>query len=63
MKGCCKDLLRMLKVLTNYTYNIVSAQKMLDIITLLVYYRCTNDAFFRPACLWRRMMHKKIRYI
>lgn len=32
----------MLKMLTNYTYNIVS---MLDIITiLLVYYRYTNDA-------------------
>ena len=50
MKGCCKDLLRMLKVLTNSTHNRVSAQKMLDIITvLLVYYRCANDAFFHSA--------------
>ena len=33
MKGCCKYLLRMLKVLTNYTYNIVSAQKIPAIVS------------------------------
>lgn len=42
-KGCCKDLLRGLKVLMNYAYYIVSAQKMLAItIMLLVFYRCSN---------------------